>query len=636
MTRSKHSIEKASRTPDFKDSNPVNHYDDITKNPDNESTERVELSYLVEGLRDILRLNVFFSGTVFVCDEKGGIVFTEDGQKLLRAVPGHQCWLEQSMGTNAIGRAIRELQTTVITGKKHQKSELRDAVTIGVPVLIDNRLIGCVGFLDSVGNRVDIGLVEKFIESAVFATKKIIEARKKVDEVFLLKNFLNDYDENSAAMVWNANGTICQINKLAEIMLGMPREELIGSHIDDYLDDHCTRLMVETALRNVTLHTSRGDTIVNAFIRPQLFNARLLGWSFSFEPAGSKDVSALTSPCHYEFSNIIGNNKDLIRLLKTARRIADSPSNILVSGESGTGKELVVQAIHRAGSRCRGPFVPINCSAIPKELMETELFGYAEGAFTGAKKGGVAGKFVQANGGTLFLDEIGDMPYDLQPKLLRAIQERQVIPIGGNKSIPIDIRLICASNQDLEQLVAENRFRADLYYRLNVITLQVPALRERKDDIPILADYFIDRYSRRLNKPGLKADQQFIDYLADYSWPGNVRELENIIERAVNLANETLTPELLPSEIRNFHQEKDQSGPDHDDSDARNDVVPMAVMEKQLIQKALIRFEGNISQASSALGIGRTTLYRKIKKFGLTGYVRNADEHSDDIKNDTY
>ncbi|HET57992.1 MAG TPA: AAA family ATPase, partial [Deltaproteobacteria bacterium] len=608
MTRKRHT-EQALQPPRFNDSNTADHSADITENPDKESTKRVELSYLVEGLQDILRLNVFFSGTVFVCDEKGGIVFTEDSQKLLRAVPGHHCWLEQSMGTNAIGRALRELQTTVIKGGKHQKPELHNAVTVGVPVLVDDHLIGCVGFLDTVGNRVDLGLVKKFIESAVFATKKIIEARKKVDEVFLLKNFLNDYDDNRAAMIWDANGTICQLNKQAEILLGMPREELLGSHIGNYLDHHCSRPVVETDLRDSTLHTSRGNIIMNARIRPEFFNARLVGWSFSFEPAGTKDASVRISPCHYEFSNIVGKNKDFIRLLKTARRIADSPSNILVCGESGTGKELFVQAIHAASSRCRKPFVAINCSAIPKELMETEIFGYAEGAFTGAKKGGVAGKFVQADGGTLFLDEIGDMPGELQPKLLRAIQERQVIPVGGSKPVSVDIRIICASNQDLEKMVAENRFRADLYYRLNVITLNVPALRDRKDDILILADYFIDHYSRLLNKPGLKTEPQFIDYLTHFPWPGNVRELENVIERAVNLAGDTLHPELLPVEIRNFHPEKVQTGPDHDDTDARNDIVPMETMEKQLIQKALIRFEGNISQASTALGIGRTTLY---------------------------
>lgn len=319
----------------------------------------------------------------------------------------------------------------------------------------------------------------------------------------------------------------------------------------------------------------------------------------------------------YQFKNILGESPVMQRVFATMEKVADSDSTVLILGDSGTGKELIARALHYNSSRREGPLVPINCAAIPSELLESELFGHEKGAFTGAFKTRI-GRFELADGGTLFLDEIGDMNPSLQGKLLRVIQERQFERIGGMKPIKVDIRIISATHQDLKLSVAEKRFREDLYYRLNVIPIKIPPLRERKSDIPLLVNHFIHYFSRTKKKKVEGMSAEALDALENYDWPGNVRELENMIERLVILSSDDVIHlSELPERILSY-----QSPPQ-----ARN-ALPVQVegfslecalgdFERQMIFQALERSGWVKNKAAQLLGMNRTTLIEKIKRLDI-------------------
>lgn len=305
--------------------------------------------------------------------------------------------------------------------------------------------------------------------------------------------------------------------------------------------------------------------------------------------------------------NIIGRSTAINLVKERANQFAKGNSTILLQGESGTGKEIFARAIHTA-SRCSdGPFVAINCAALPENLIESELFGYEEGAFTGAVKGGKIGKFELADGGTLFLDEIGEFPIHLQAKLLRALQERKIQRVGGNKEIPVSVRIIAATNRDLEELVSNGEFREDLYYRLNVIPLEIPPLRERKGDISDLAEYYLRVYAKALDKEIFGFDKRAISYLYDYNWPGNIRELQNTIEYAVNIATDSyITTVDLPAKFRRTSKTEEIK------------LRPLKVIEDEYIKEALRVYGDTLdgkTKAAEVLGISMATLYRRIRNF---------------------
>lgn len=303
---------------------------------------------------------------------------------------------------------------------------------------------------------------------------------------------------------------------------------------------------------------------------------------------------------------------------------AHSMSTVLLQGESGTGKEVFAQAIHNRSARRKGPFVAVNCGAIPRELIASELFGYSEGAFTGAKRGGRPGKFELASGGTLFLDEIGDMPLEQQVALLRVLQEKKITRIGGDKMIPVDIRVICATNRDLKQEVEQGRFRKDLYYRINVITINLPPLRKRREDIPLLVEHFLKKISRDWGMQVDRVEPEVMTYLTRYNWPGNVRELQNVLERMISMADgPVIGLDLLPLEIYT-----NGSGDDQDPlslprvnrlfRERQHKKQLLAEKESQEIIALLAKHGGNVSRVARDLGVSRNTLYRKMKQYNIT------------------
>ncbi len=307
----------------------------------------------------------------------------------------------------------------------------------------------------------------------------------------------------------------------------------------------------------------------------------------------------------YQFHLLIGKSPSMQKIYDLVERISDTSANILISGESGTGKELVAKSIHYNGSRKNGPFIAVNCAAIPETLLESELFGYKKGAFTDAKTD-KRGLVFEANEGTLFLDEVTEIPYALQAKLLRVIEERNVRPLGDTNSYPVNVKIISATNSNIKSLIQQGRFREDLYYRLKVIDIELPSLRERKEDIPLLVKHFFDKFNNELKKGISGISEDALKVLLNYSWPGNVRELENVIQRAITLAqHEVILPEDLPS----FEEWAENPF-----EKALREGYTLDRLEKEYIRKVLIKLGGNKSRASEILGLDRKTLYRKLEE----------------------
>lgn len=326
-----------------------------------------------------------------------------------------------------------------------------------------------------------------------------------------------------------------------------------------------------------------------------------------------KNYNKINKDYRITLDNITGESNTIKVAKKEALIASKSTSTVLITGESGTGKELFARAIHTHSDRCDNQFIALNCAAIPDNLLESELFGYEEGAFTGAKKGGKLGKFELAHKGTIFLDEIGDMSLYLQAKLLRVLQEKELNKIGSKSNVLIDVRIVAATNKNLEDMVSKGTFREDLYYRLNVIPINLPSLKERKDDIPLLIKYMIKEYAIKLNKHVTDIDDDVVNLLMNYRWPGNIRELQNIIEYSVNMSlNSTITMDTIPNRIKNIEFSEDIQ--------VNENIKKLDELEKNEIIKAINKYKyykKDKELAAKSLGISRATLYRKIEKYKI-------------------
>lgn len=323
----------------------------------------------------------------------------------------------------------------------------------------------------------------------------------------------------------------------------------------------------------------------------------------------------------YEFNNIIGKSPQILKVIDECQKISNNNSNVLITGESGTGKEFFARAIHNNSFRKNAPFIAINCGAIPKELIESELFGYEAGSFTGANKNGYVGKFQLADGGTIFLDEIGEMPLNMQVTLLRVLQDKCITKIGSKKCTKIDVRIIAATNKDLKKAISENLFRKDLYYRLNAFNIHIPPLKDRIGDVPLFLEYFLKEKSTEFNKPIPVVPETLFQKIISYCWPGNIRELENFVENFVALDGistydinleecHCLTHDNLGNKII-FTEKEIKKVEDTEE------VLSFVELEKREIKKAIKVFDGNMTKIAKALGISRNALYTKIKKYGI-------------------
>lgn len=422
-------------------------------------------------------------------------------------------------------------------------------------------------------------------------------------------------------MAIDKDGRIAYLNRKGSEILGLKPEEVTGKHLRSFVDFEPEILTV--------LKTGKGWTNREFFIEmPRKGRIHLLKSAIPiFDDLGHtigvldtfREIRAIRhlvadvvgAKAFFTFDDLITQSPKMQSLIDLAKRAAMDNSNVLIEGESGTGKELLAHAIHNYSHRKNGPFVVIDCSALPRELVESELFGYEEGAFTGAKRGGRQGKFELANGGTVFLDEIGEMPLEVQTKLLRVLQSRYVVRVGGHQPIPVDVRIIAATNRDLEQEVEKGNFRLDLYYRLNVVHFKIPPLRERREDILFLAAAFMEKNAKKSGRANYKLDEEVKAALVNYDWPGNVRELENVIERACVFAtSEQLTKELFPEKL---FQSPTQFG-----TQSADDVLfPLEEAEKRAIFMAIMKAQGNKSLAAKYLGISRSTLYEKMKRLNI-------------------
>ena len=319
--------------------------------------------------------------------------------------------------------------------------------------------------------------------------------------------------------------------------------------------------------------------------------------------------------------NIIGSSPEMDKLYRILSKVAHTAHPVLILGESGTGKELVARSIHSNGPHASKPFLPVDCGSLVPTLVESELFGYVKGAFTGASRA-KDGLLVAAEGGTVFLDEIGELPLDLQAKLLRALQEKEIRPVGSTQRVAINVRILAATNRDLAQMVEQGRFRKDLYYRLNVVSLRIPPLRERREDIPLLAAHFLDRSNQQRGAQNALSDDA-LRIMTDYTWPGNVRELENSIERACALSSGAILHiGDLPTQLQEFRLHAYQAAVPVEDNTAANvprvnTVTPLAELERQAILRTLRELKGDKLTTARLLGIGKTTLYRKLKEYGI-------------------
>ena len=538
--------------------------------------------------------------------------------KTRRCIPGYR-WTERDMGTCAIGLVLEERIPIFLPGDRMFASQARKISNAGAPVFsTDGKEVMGVISLSGYSKKMHVHTLGLVRQAAETVTAHLRE-KDRVRELNTQNQYMDAILESSSRgmLTVNQQGILVRANSRAASLLNLPPKfigrtfaECLGGHFDisTYLEDgrgfHSREIL--TKKKGVTQYASL-DPIRNT-------GGELVGGLITV--IEKKEIIRVAtemtgSHAHFTFDSIIGSSDELQSALRMARISAGSTTTILLSGETGTGKELFAQAIHNESERRNRPFMAINCGAIPKELIESELFGYEEGSFSGAKKGGRPGKLELADGGTLFLDEIGDMPFDMQVKLLRVLQTGEIQRIGSLRTARVDLRLISATNQDLKKAIQNHRFREDLYYRICTLKIDIPPLRNRGRDVLVLADHFLNRHSLRLNRRFTIKDSELEKGLLRYNWPGNIRQLEGSVERAVHMVEgDRLAPEHFGITAL--------AEPGHGTDEAvRLPRQTLAEIERRALIGTLDNCNGNICQTARILGISRPTIYRKLKSYGI-------------------
>jgi len=529
-------------------------------------------------------------------------------------------WSEQVMGTNTGAAAVILKRPVQFYGYENYCRIATFSCSSSAPIFDeDGQVCGVIGVAGP------YHLVNRHTLGMVVAASRAIERHMALQTSYQNSEMANLHKTaimesmSEGVLTLDRAGRITHLNRVAARNLGIDYRTCVGQKLQDLMlpgnEPFFARISSNKRLNGEPLIIKRGNTTVKLAVSCTPLNGtngRILGTVIILQPMKQyKRLIERVSGAHASitFDNIIGQSSEFKYALMCAEMAAKSDSNVLLLGESGVGKDMFAQAIHNASSRAREPFFALNCAALPRELISSELFGYEEGAFTGARKGGNPGKFELADQGTIFLDEIGEMPLDLQGLLLRLLEEGAVVRLGGREVIPVNVRIIAASNKNLIEEVKKGNFRLDLYYRLGVIDIRIPPLRERKDDIPELVGHFIKTIGPKLGKVIKGIDDEAMDLLMDYDWPGNIRELSNVIERAINLTSkDVITADILPEELRRTETLVLPQMP----LDANK-----GVLEARLIRDCLRRNGGNRTRAAQELGISRVTLYRKMVKYSL-------------------
>ncbi len=530
-------------------------------------------------------------------------------------------------GNSFIIENPREHEACMICDKKNDCIETAE---VCCPIKLDDKIVGVIALIAFNQKQRDSLILNKtnllnFLNrmADLIATK--LKEKRKTEKINILVQELNTLinSMDSGVILTDIEGNILQYNLKAEEIFHMNTQDKELYNIHKLLNNININKIVNKKcfIRNKEFFNIDDKVNIRIIynVKPVISENEVVGILVTFNKVNDiiSVVNQITGANFAtSFDDIIGESESINTVKNYAKRASKSISTILIEGESGTGKELFARAIHFNSNRKYFPFIPINCAAIPENLLESELFGYEEGAFTGARKGGKMGKFELARKGTIFLDEIGDMPLHLQTKLLRVLQENMIEKVGGKEFIHTDVRIIAATNKDLEKKVNEGEFRKDLFYRLNVIPLYVPPLRQRKSDITILAKIFLNKSNNKLNKDIISINKEVLNIFMEYDWPGNVRELENTIEYAVNMCvTHTLNIKDLPARFR-----KKITGLKYNSKNNQDRIISIADLEKNEIVKALKIYGFNseaVKKAAKELGISRATIYRKINKYNI-------------------
>lgn len=500
------------------------------------------------------------------------------------------------------------------------KENCREKAFLGTPVILQDRCVGVISLI-AVTHEQQEHISDNLREfsdyvrhiSTIFVSK-LLEDQGPGDNISKIFATMIDNMDQGVLVVDDEN-RVQFVNQTALKTLGVVQNNIIGKPIR-FRPLTFESNFTHGYMQHIVSWDDKSELIIGQLHNIQGRQLFLMAFHQSHT-----NFSVANAPDEPHIEQLVGECRVMRQLKRLISRIAPSPSSVMVVGESGTGKEVVARAIHKLSGRRNKPFIAINCAAIPEQLLESELFGYVKGAFTGASANGKTGLIQAANTGTLFLDEIGDMPLMLQAKLLRAIEAREILPIGASSPIQVDIRIISATNQNLAQFIAEGKFREDLFYRLNVIPITLPPLRERQEDIELLVHYFLHLHTRRLGSvyPGIAPD--VVEILRKHRWPGNLRELSNLMEYLVNVvpSGEVIDSTLLPPNLLNNGTTEQSDVTEVTEAHLSLDDAggtALEEMEKQMIREALSRHNSK-KQVADELGIGIATLYRKIKKYEL-------------------
>jgi sigma-54 dependent transcriptional regulator, acetoin dehydrogenase operon transcriptional activator AcoR len=570
------------------------------------------------------------SGCILVMTDASGIVLDAFGDATVlrfaaenNYVPGC-CRTEEEVGTNAIGLALVEKKPVHLTGAEHYNVRHHSWTCASAPIFAGKKLIGTVTLSGAsvAAHRHTLGMV---IAAAGAIAQRLEHRELEVEKERandLLRSVLQSVSE--AILAVDGDGVVTNANAEAARLLGLDAAGCVGHSLGQLFPgtdlSEVVRLRRSSGPIEIALDPKRGGGTF--FVKPYL-----LGQAGEAASRGAilvvserrefiRSVREISGGnARFTFEDIIGSHPALVKELDLAKAAARKDSRVLIIGETGTGKELLAHSIHNASFRRSGPFVAINCAAIPRELLESELMGYRDGAFSGARKGGQLGKLEFADSGTVFLDEIGQMPIDLQSKLLRVLQDGVVTRLGDTKSTRVDVRVIAATNEDLFEKSRQGGFRQDLYFRLSVVEINLPPLRRRREDIPAVAEHVLRQIAERCDRRGVVISERAMAVLLAYDWPGNIRELENVIEMALILC------EGASIEPHHLHARLGRGRP-------LPDRVPVEAptllkdVEMDLLRATMHEMNGNVALVSRKLGISRSTIYRRLKEHGLRRRVQ--------------